>query len=111
MTPASKFLTKAFQVIAAQFHVSVSGMAASLRHAAVGTSCTFFLRGAAQRVAWPSAAARQRRWSSDAAAACAPRPAAQLGSDRGALLHPTVGFSSVNVLGTLRQNALRYPSI
>ena len=34
-------LEEAFQMIAAQFHDGVSGMAASLRHAAVGTSCTF----------------------------------------------------------------------
>ena len=39
---------KALQMIAAEFHVSVSVMAASLRQAAVGTSCTFLLHGAEQ---------------------------------------------------------------
>ena len=41
-------LEKALQMIAAEFHVSVSVMAASLRQAAVGTSCTFLLHGAEQ---------------------------------------------------------------
>ena len=41
-------LEEALQMIAAEFHVSVSVMAASLRQAAVGTSCTFLLHGAEQ---------------------------------------------------------------